>query len=465
MTGSYDRSGMRCHSFLVLFMNGSPLDLRLLFITSMPGCTSLMVRSQYAGKQQCNNFYMRDRLVDTLKYRFNTKSLQMSETTYSQEECSLDALDQDRTRSNAYVAFFTQKSEANAKRFIYGITGSGSSPPNPGQIIDARRELSLNGYIHRINNGLKKVLFRSSVDPIINSIRSDTGRSRSHFDLESERGNFCVGALATVLDSEWFRQFFSYHATHNPYPGKNKGEFYSGYAGLRLVPYEFEDKTCNAVEVWHIKKLFLELIAEIGTYSYHLNSFFERNADVLKAYGYRSISSEELVAVHSFDDFCAGEMTRFCRCWVDDFYRHVSADEDLVKSFMTTVEPGFDVPKDLHRRCTSEPAAPAMEMKICSQEISEMRMSNTLPFQKSPRKTRFQKPREKPLGPVPGITSADIPIPAGFIERIKYPSACIPASVAGIMRMSYPQLPKWVGDRCSYAEYQLNKKILERDRT
>ena len=66
---------------------------------------------------------------------------------------------------------------------------------------------------------------------------------------------------------------------------------------------------------------------------------------------------------------------------------------------------------------------------------------------------------------MPGVTSADIPIPAGFIERIKYQSACIPASVAGIMRMSYLQLPKWVGERCIYAEYQLNKKILERDRT
>lgn len=389
----------------------------------------------------------------------------MSETTYSREECSLDTLEHDRARSNAYVAFFTQKSDADANRFIYGITGSRLPPSNTGPLIDARRELSLNGYIHRINNGLKNVLFRSSVDPIINSIRSDTGRGRSYSDLDRERGNVSVEALATVLDSEWFRQFFSYHAIHNPYPGKNKGGFYSGYAGLRLVPYEFENKTCNVVEVWDIKKLFLELIAEIGTYSYYLDSFFERNADVLLGYGYRPIRPEELVAARSFDDFCAGEMTRFCRCWVDDFYRNVSADENLVKSFMTAVEPGFDVPKELHRRCMSEPAAPTMEMEICSNEICEMRMSNTLPFQKSPRKTRFQKTREKPHDPVHGVTSADIPIPAGFIERIKYQSACIPAPVAGIMWMSYPQLPKLVEERCIYAEYQLNKKILERDGT
>ncbi|MCX6699306.1 MAG: hypothetical protein NTV68_05170 [Methanomicrobiales archaeon] len=389
----------------------------------------------------------------------------MSETTYSREECSLDTLEHDRARSNAYVAFFTQKSEADANRFIYGITGSRLPPSNPGLFIDARRGLYLNGYIHRINNGLKNVLFRSSVDPIINSIRSDTGRGRSYSDLDRERGNISVEALATVLDSEWFRQFFSFHAIHNPYPGKNKGEFYSGYAGLRLEPYEFEDKTCNTVEVWHIKKLFLELIAEIGTYSYYLNSFLARNADVLKGYGYRQIRPEELVAARSFDDFCAGEMTRFCRCWVDDFYRHVSADENLVKSFMTTVMTGFDVPKDLHRRCMSELAVPPMEMEICTHEIWEMRMSDTLPFQKSPRKTKFHKTREKTLGPVPDVTSADIPIPAGFIERIKYQSACIPASVAGIMRMSYPQLPKWVEERCIYAEYQLYLKILERDGT
>ena len=408
---------------------------------------------------------MRDRWVDTLKYRFNTKSLQMSKTTFSRAECSLDVLEQDRTWSNAYVAFFTQKSDADATRFMSGITGSGSPPSNSVPLMDARRELALYGYIHQIDNGLKNVQFRSSVDPIINSIRSDIERNGSYFDLESGRGNVCVEALATVLDSEWFRQFFSYHATHHPYPGKYKGKFYSGYGGLRLVPYEFEDKTSNAVEVWHIKRLFLELVAEIGTYSYHLNSFFERNAAELKAYGYRPISSEELVAARSFDDFCAGEMTRFCRCWVDDFYRHVSADEDVVKSFMTLVEPGFDVPKELHRRCMSDPAALPMEREICSQEICEMRMSDTFPFQKSPRETKFQKPREKPLDPVPGVTSTDIPIPAGFIERIKYQSACIPTSVAGIMRMCYPQLPKWVGERCIYAECQLYMKILGRDET
>jgi hypothetical protein len=401
--------------------------------------------------------------MDMLKYRFNIKSHQMSETTYSTEECSLDTLEHDRIRSNAYVAFFTQKTQADANRFIYGITGGGLSPSNPGPLIDARMELSEKGYIHRMNEGLRNVPFRSSVDPVMNSIRADIERSGSYFDLDCEKGRVSIEALATVLDSEWFRQFFSYHAIHNPYPGKNKGEFYSGYAGLRLTPYEFADKTYNAVEVWYIKKLFLELIAEIGTYSYYLNSFFEKNADMLEGYGYRSVQPEELVSSRSFDDFCAGEMSRFCRCWVDDFYRHVSADEKLIKSFVTAVVPVFDVPKELHRRSQRKKPAPTAEMDICRSEICDMRMSLDSPPMLSPRKTKFQKTRKNPPFDVPPVTSADISIPPGFIERIKYQSACIPTPVAGIMRMSYPKLPKGIGERCIYAECQLNKQILGMD--
>ena len=312
---------------------------------------------------------MRKQWMDTLKYRFNIKSLQMSETTYSPEECSLDTLENDRIRSNAYVAFFTHKTQADANRFIYGIQGNGLSPSNPGPLIDARMELSEKGYIHRMNEGLRNVPFRSSVDPIINSIRSDIERSGSYFDLDSESGRASMDALAKVLDSEWFRQFFSYHAIHNPFPGKNKGEFYSGYAGLRLTPYEFADKTSHAVEVWYIRKLFLELVAEIGTYSYYLNSFFEKNADVLESFGYRSVRPEELVAARSFDDFYAGEMTRFCRCWVDDFYKHVSADEKLIKSFVTAVVPQFEVPKEASPQESTEKARTSGYGEFCKRDM------------------------------------------------------------------------------------------------
>jgi hypothetical protein len=384
----------------------------------------------------------------------------MSETTYSTEECSLDTLENDRIRSNAYVAFFTQKTQADANRFIYGIQGNGLSPSNPGPLIDARMELSEKGYIHRMNEGLRNVPFRSSVDPIINSIRSDIERSGSYFDLDSAKGKVSFEALAKVLDSEWFRQFFSYHAIHNPYPGKNKGEFYSGYAGIRLTPYEFADKTCNEVEIWYIKKLFLELIAEIGTYSYYLNSFFEKNADMLEGFGYRSVHPEELVATRSFDDFCAGQMTRFCRCWVDDFYKNVCAEENLIKSFVTAVVPAFEVPKELHHRNQRKKPTPLADMDVCRSEICEMNLSLESPSIQSTRKTKFQKTRKNPPFDVPAVTCGGISIPPDFIERIKYQSACIPISVAGIMRMSYPRVPKGIGERCTYAECQLNKKIL-----
>jgi len=69
--------------------------------------------------------------------------------------------------------------------------------------------------------------------------------------------------------------------------------------------------------------------------------------------------------------------------------------------------------------------------------------------------TRISIDAESQEDETPGIT-----IPPGFIERIKYQSACIPISVAGIMRMSYPRVPKGIGERCTYAECQLNKKIL-----
>ncbi|MEI6294036.1 MAG: hypothetical protein WCP36_10150 [Methanomicrobiales archaeon] len=386
----------------------------------------------------------------------------MSETTYSTEECSLDALENDRIRSNAYVAFFTQKTQADANRFIYGVQGGGLSPSNPGPLIDARMELSEKGYIHRMNEGLRNVPFRSSVGPIINSIHSDIKRSGSYFDLDSEKGKVSIRALTKVLDSEWFRQFFSYHAIHNPYPGKNKGEFYSGYAGLRLTPYEFADKSYNAVEVWYIKKLFLELIAEIGTYSYYLNSFIEKNADVLEGFGYRPISPEEIVAARSFDDLCASEMNRFCRCWVDDFYKNVNADDKLIKSFVTAVVPVFDVPKELHRRGRAKKPAPA-DVESCASEQYDMRVPLDSISMPSPKKVKFQKTRKNPPYPVPEVTSTDISIPPGLIERIKFQSACIPTPVAGIMRMSYPLLPKGIGERCTYAECQLNKQILGMD--
>jgi len=112
--------------------------------------------------------------------------------------------------------FSHKRPKADANRFIYGIQGNGLSPSNPGPLIDARMELSEKGYIHRMNEGLRNVPFRSSVDPIINSIRSDIEQSGSYFDLDSEKVKVSFEALAKVLDPEWFRQFFSYHAIHNP---------------------------------------------------------------------------------------------------------------------------------------------------------------------------------------------------------------------------------------------------------
>jgi hypothetical protein len=77
-------------------------------------------------------------------------------------------------------------------------------------IIDTMKELMDRGYLVSTDKMFRNSIMKSSIDPIINSLVATESEGISNPEIRE--------AARLVLDSDWFRNFFSYSFLQGPSP-------------------------------------------------------------------------------------------------------------------------------------------------------------------------------------------------------------------------------------------------------
>lgn len=177
------------------------------------------------------------------------------------EPHNLEYLDTDWKLATVYTAFLFPKSQQDAIRLIYkknkGIGGKAPIIKHPvNWIIDAREELMEKGYLVRTDNKLKNSVIKADVEPIIGSlIAAGADKSPSPEIIEGTR---------RVLDSNWFRKFFSYEYLYNPITYRNKDVYEPYLDTIKHTP------SGDRLEIKSLKNRLFQLLYEIGYYSHNI---------------------------------------------------------------------------------------------------------------------------------------------------------------------------------------------------
>lgn len=175
--------------------------------------------------------------------------------------CCLEFLDTDWKLATVYTAFLFPKSQQDAIRLIYkagkGIGGRAPVIKHPvNWIIDAREELMNRGYLVRTDNKLKNSVIKADIEPIIESlIAAGADKGLAPEIIEGTR---------RVLDSDWFRTFFSYGFLCNPVTYRNKS-IYEPYQEITK-----QNPSGNRLEIINLKNRLFQLLYEIGYYSHNI---------------------------------------------------------------------------------------------------------------------------------------------------------------------------------------------------
>jgi len=174
------------------------------------------------------------------------------------ESKDLEYLDTDWKLATVYTAFLYPKSQQDAIRLIYKsskrIGDKTLDIRNPANwIIDTREKLMERGYLIRTDNKLKNSIIKADIEPIVQSLIAagmDGGR-----DHEVQEG------VRLVLDSDWFRNFFSDEFLNNPITYRN-GTVYEPYHDIVK-----ENPSWSHLMIDDLKNRLFQLLSEIGYYS------------------------------------------------------------------------------------------------------------------------------------------------------------------------------------------------------
>lgn len=152
----------------------------------------------------------------------------MELTTKLNENYRLEYLDSDWKLATVYSTFLVPKSQQEAIRLIYGMrTTPGKKAPvihQPVQWISDTREILIEqGILERVDQKLKGAVIKANIDPIVQSlITAGTQDSTDPVVLDGVR---------IILNSSWFRNFFSFDNLNSPITYQNK-EPYEPYRDL-----------------------------------------------------------------------------------------------------------------------------------------------------------------------------------------------------------------------------------------
>ncbi|MEI6841555.1 MAG: hypothetical protein WCK53_09830 [Methanomicrobiales archaeon] len=183
------------------------------------------------------------------------------------EPNNLEYLDTDWKLATVYTAFLFPKSQQDAIRLIYkknkGIGGKAPIIKHPvNWIIDAREELMEKGYLVRTDNKLKNSIIKADVEPIITSL-IEAGAKTGPAPAPAPAPEIIEGTRR-VLDSNWFRKFFSYEYLYNPITYRNKSVYEPYLETIKHTP------SGDRLEIKSLKNRLFQLLYEIGYYSHNI---------------------------------------------------------------------------------------------------------------------------------------------------------------------------------------------------
>jgi len=181
----------------------------------------------------------------------------------SQKENNLQFLDSDWKLATVYTAFLVPKSHQDAVRLIYGLEydrnrKAPSIPHAQGWISTARDQLLERNLLSFIDNKVKSSIIKASVDPIIQSLM-ETNKEMMK-DLSVLEG------VRLVLDSQWFRNFFTFQNIYTPMTYTD-GTVYEPYRNLIKIIKEDRSKK---LEIRSLQNRLFQLLYEIGYYCHNV---------------------------------------------------------------------------------------------------------------------------------------------------------------------------------------------------
>jgi hypothetical protein len=208
----------------------------------------------------------------------------MSFPTGSSEAKTIAYLDTDWKLATIYIAFMEPKTQQDAVRFIYGRRKvEGRHAPVIKQpvkwITEVRETLMADGFLVRTDNKLRGSIIKADISPILRSLQ-EAGAEGSH------KPDVMKGA-EMVLDSPWFRSFFSYTAMHTPMTYADT-TIYEPYQNL--IKIVNEEKNTKKLEINDLQNRIFQLLSEIGYYNHNFRDLmrFEKRS-VLDKRSKRSI--------------------------------------------------------------------------------------------------------------------------------------------------------------------------------
>ena len=332
-------------------------------------------------------------------------------TTKMNENCTLERLENDVDAATVYIAFFEPKYQQKAIELIY-------HKKNPGVNLQwfykKRQELEKEGYLTRCDTKLKGSVYKSNIEPVINTIREEINKRGSLLIKDDAVIKDSFNDLRLILDSKWFRDFYSKKRLEYPFRYTN-GKIISTYQPLDTYI------AGGRLKVTNVKHLLLNLINEIGNYSYTYNKLMSSftNFEFKDQVFYPDI--QDLLHVGSFDKFFDEKSQYIPDKAIDLFYHDLVSDSEILIDNVNRMEKNLSI--YLVSRDT--------EFKTKSRDtgLCEFRFESTY------KHNDFSHERE-------------LELPKAFIDSIKEQSALIPLSVANIMRKCYRDPSLAVEERC-----------------
>ena len=276
----------------------------------------------------------------------------MSLTTTSTQSCILDSINGSHNGSHIeatlYTAFYYPKTQADAVKLIYGIDDSrisifgadherahkSTSNININPITKARKKLLAEGFLIKMDNNLRNSNFKATSEPITNFIKNKLKLRKSR---RSPNPSQDFDALSIILDSKWFRSFFSndfllkpptHSHIHFPDEGDERDWRPQVYHPFEYISKEIMEENMMKypkLTVYDVTNLFTYLIEDIGAYCWGI-------VPVLKTlHSFTPINSQEIIQVGNFDNIINKYRDTLPTEAIRDFYSYCSEEGNTLE--------------------------------------------------------------------------------------------------------------------------------------
>jgi len=207
---------------------------------------------------------------------------------------NLEYLDTDWKLATVYTAFFYPKSQQDAIRLIYKFSKRIGDQTldirNPANwIIDTREKLMKRGYLVRTDSKLRNSVIKSEIEPIVQSLIAAGVDGGQDHDIQE--------GVRLVLDSDWFRNFFSDGFLNNPITYRN-GTIYEPYREITK-----QNPSWSHLKIIGLENRLFQLLYEIGYYSHNIRWMMEniKEDNSFSIGGGKDPILEELLVSRNFD--------------------------------------------------------------------------------------------------------------------------------------------------------------------